>query len=180
VCVCGNSSEPISLRLRPIQIGSMDVKIIAINPINLSIENISSDCADSKSLTFTQQTAIRQLTVSQKGIVSKQDNSHVRCNNKEEQTQNHEIHNLSHLRDSSDIIVTNELLEPMLRFIKWKVSTANHNAMDSLSAFAASYYLYSYSNNITFQWDHKNELTNELTKSFQSLITYRHNDGSIL
>jgi hypothetical protein len=89
-----------------------------------------------------------------------------------------EFHDLSHLRDSSDMIVSNELMEPMLRYVKWRVSSGNHNALDSLSAFAASYYLYYYSNNITSHWEHKNELMHELSKSYQSLMTYRHNDGS--
>jgi hypothetical protein len=88
------------------------------------------------------------------------------------------FHDLSHLRDSSDVIVSNDLMEPMLRYVKWRLSSGNHNALDSLSAFAASYYLYYYSNNLTSHWEHKNKLTYELSKSYQSLLTYRHNDGS--
>jgi hypothetical protein len=78
-CNCGNSSEPISLILIPKQIGSIDVKIVATNPINLTEYNIGPDCAQTQSIFFTPQSLIKQLTVSPLGIVSKQVHNHVIC-----------------------------------------------------------------------------------------------------
>ena len=90
-----------------------------------------------------------------------------------------EIQDLSDMStDSTDMIVTNELLEPILRHIKNKMSSRNHNALDSLSTFAASYYLFNYTDNMSPEWKDRNQLKEELTKSFQSLQTYRHSDGS--
>ena len=83
--------------------------------------------------------------------------------------------------DGSDMLVTNDIIDPMLSFIKSKVSSRNHNALDALSAFAASYYLYNYSSNMSIHGIdrlNKDQLTRELSKSFQSLMTYRHSDGS--
>lgn len=83
--------------------------------------------------------------------------------------------------DGSDIVVTNDIIDPMLSFIKHKVSSRNHNALDALSAFAASYYLYNYSNNMAIDGIdrlNRDQLSDELSKSLQSLMTYRHTDGS--
>ncbi len=79
ICNCGNSSEPISLILMPKQIGSIDVKIVATNPINLTENNISPDCAETRSISFIPQSLIKQLTVNPIGIVSKQVHNHVIC-----------------------------------------------------------------------------------------------------
>jgi len=81
MCICGNSSDPISLMLKTRKIGSMDVKIMATNPINLSADDMSPDCAERQSISFAPQTAIKQLIVSPMAIVSKQVNDHIICNN---------------------------------------------------------------------------------------------------
>ena len=93
-----------------------------------------------------------------------------------------EIQDLSSMsRDTTDMIVTNELLDPIWRYIQSKESHRSLTALDSLSTFAATYYLYNYSlaNSLSNKWQlNRMELTDQLSKSFQTIQTYRHPDGS--
>jgi hypothetical protein len=192
MCFCGhNGSEPIQMWLRPKTIGLLNVRVVAKYPIDMTSDIISSDCTHSlQSTKFSPQVVIKQITVNPMGIVSKHVQQRIVCNNNnnnnivenvyEENKETPQIQDLSYMnRDGSDMIVTNELLEPMFRYITTRAHSKHHNLLDSLSTFAASYYLYNYTEDIASkEWLNSNQLQEELSKSYQSMETYRHRDGS--
>ncbi|CAG2169065.1 unnamed protein product [Oppiella nova] len=188
-CICGQTGQPMQVVIKPKKVGAIKVKLMAKYATDMMADTqCSQTIYSSQMTTFEPQMIIKQLAISPMGIVSNKFNHQVVCNNHNNIVRNTEsdikIQDLSQMMSSSDIssnmIVTNDILEPMYTYIKKTMSVHNHNAMDSLSTYSAAYYLYQYLNNqTTSSWMHKkSDVMEEMSRAYQSLMTYRHMDGS--